>query len=652
MSAPTHPYRRHRVLRTLERLWGRLEALVERLSTGRYNPFYQTGQTAILLLVVLGVTGLWLTIFYRPGAERAFTSVEGLSANWFGSLMRTVHRYASGALIIVTLLHALKSLVRDQFRGARWLPWVSGWLLLGLFWVIGVMGYWLVWDQTAQWISEWAMRFGRGASVISFFEPTLAGKTFMFFVIVLFLHIFLSVIIIGWVLVHVIRLSRVRLFTPRWATVAAVASLVVVALLRPARSNLPADMSRLVGDVRMDHWYLGFLPAVDRLGLATVLVLGIGLFVVGLAAPWWLRGPREAAATVDPDRCHGDGRCHRACPYSAIEMVPREGPYERLSHVHADLCVGCGLCVAVCPTGAIDLPHMPAEELRKATVAALAEAGDETLLVYACSRHDALGSLPSAEDLGRPVVCTVLECSGMANVRWIREALEGGAGAVAVVSCPEPDCRFEEGSVQVAQRLDRGWLRDREEVGRLEVHPADRSLLRRLLARFPERSRAAPRWAPLAGGAVLALLVAVTLVGFRTSTPLYPADAAIRVAFVHRGAFQRTEGAGVQGTFDEKVDVGEVLGSTRHAVALRIVVDGVTAMERSFAPAGLRNDGPSSAVETVWVDPGIHDVEVWMDDDGGGWREVFSGRIDVADRTVPTLLWSEDLGRFRVTGVD
>jgi hypothetical protein len=43
---------------------------------------------------------------------------------------------------------------RPFFWGQRWLAWTSGWIMLAMVWLTGTMGYWLIWDQRAQWMTE------------------------------------------------------------------------------------------------------------------------------------------------------------------------------------------------------------------------------------------------------------------------------------------------------------------------------------------------------------------------------------------------------------------------------------------------------------------------------------------------------------------
>ncbi|HID51256.1 MAG TPA: hypothetical protein EYP41_04355, partial [Anaerolineae bacterium] len=129
MARQRKVYARRRLLRGLEKVQAFVDRLVDRATragakAAPYNPFYHLGTLTIFLLIILVVTGVYLTVFYRPGSDRAYLSVLEMDNTWLGSLMRTVHRYASDAIIIVAFLHAWKMLVSDRFWGGRWLAWV------------------------------------------------------------------------------------------------------------------------------------------------------------------------------------------------------------------------------------------------------------------------------------------------------------------------------------------------------------------------------------------------------------------------------------------------------------------------------------------------------------------------------------------------
>ncbi|MCA9942933.1 MAG: 4Fe-4S binding protein [Anaerolineales bacterium] len=494
-------YPRRRWLRALEKGTVWLERGINRISTVNerirpYNPLYHLGTLAIFLLIVLTITGLYLTIFYRPGAERAYSSVVSITATWLGSLMRTIHRYASDGLIVVTILHALKMFFSDRFWGSRWLAWVSGWALVVLFWVIGLMGYWLIWDQPAQWLTEYFIHLLQGPFAFTFFGGQVASSTFSLFVIVLFLHIFLPILLLIGVIIHLLRLARANYWTPRWLMVASVAVLLLLAFWRPLPLALPADMNVLIQRVPLDWWYLGFLPLAQRLGNGGFWITAVFLLVALTGLPWLRPGQHDGPAVVVDANCTGCSACAHECPFMAIEMVERndDTEYNMLAVVSPNLCTGCGICVGACPDRAIELDRLHSgvirQDLQRNLRLAQAE-GDPAIAVYACERHAALGTLPplarpqpldvvsptiggaipllqakqpprinvgtwpDSQGRPRPVITCVVPCTGMLHPNWAAETIDaGGAGAI-VVSCPAHDCSHREGPHWIANRLKR-----------------------------------------------------------------------------------------------------------------------------------------------------------------------------------------------------
>jgi ferredoxin len=493
-------YARRRFLRSLEGLWTHLERAVNRLATAAalhlYNPLYYTGMLAIFLLLVLTVTGLYVTVLYRPGSERAYGSIAAISATWYGSIIRTVHRYAADALILVTFIHALKTLLSDRFWGSRWFAWVSGWFLLAIFWIVGTMGYFLVWDRPAQWLTEYAINLLKGAFALSFLGPESAARTYSFFVIVLFLHIFIPLLLIVGVLVHVLRLARARYWTPRWLAVQSVLVLVLLAIWRPAASGAPADLGRVVDLMRVDWWYMSFLALSSHLGAPLFWTLAFVALGAAMALPWLWRGQHEGPAYVIAPQCTGCALCARECPYEAIEMTPRDDdtPYNTLAVVKPHLCTGCGVCVGACADSAIELERLPSAVVRqdlKRTLAQASKRSEPPVVVYTCDRHASLGTLPALleatpdEELGlgpggalplmqakmpgrvntgawadsqgrrHPVMTCVAPCMGMLHPQWAAETVEAGAGGAIMVTCPANDCAFREGPNWVDERMKR-----------------------------------------------------------------------------------------------------------------------------------------------------------------------------------------------------
>jgi heterodisulfide reductase subunit A len=73
---------------------------------------------------------------------------------------------------------------------------------------------------------------------------------------------------------------------------------------------------------------------------------------------------------VDEVICRGCGECVEVCPYSAIDLMEREGD-KKVAHVQEALCKGCGSCAVACPTGAASIFHYDDEEVLTMVEAAL-----------------------------------------------------------------------------------------------------------------------------------------------------------------------------------------------------------------------------------------------------------------------------------------
>ena len=512
-------YSQRKLLRGLERQWTRLEGFINRLSTVSerkrpYNPLYHTGTLIIFLLFVLTVTGLYLTIFYRPGTERAFQSVASMNSTWFGSLMRTVHRYASDGLLILTFIHALKMFLSDRFWGSRWLAWISGWVILVLFWIIGLMGYWLVWDEGAQWLTEYFIELVQGPFAYSFLGTEIASATFSLFVIVLFLHIFVPILLVVGVIVHVLRLTRANYWAPRWLMVISVLALITLAIVNPVAEGAPANLFNLTDQVQVDWWYLGFLPLAEQLGNPIFWTVSLALLLIAAAMPWLRRGQHDGPAIVIESNCTGCAACARECPYEAIEMVERDDATEftSLAVVKPNLCTGCGICVGSCPDVAIELDrlHSPVmrQDLRRTLVRAEAD-NTPTITVFACDRHATLGTLPPLADpqpvaaamagidgsipllqakqsprvnIGswpdsknehHAVMTCIVPCTGMLHPDWATETIEAGGEGAIVVSCPGHDCSYREGSNWISNRLKRRRTLRKGNTHFLELAPGN-----------------------------------------------------------------------------------------------------------------------------------------------------------------------------------
>jgi quinol-cytochrome oxidoreductase complex cytochrome b subunit len=121
----------------------------DHISISKAPPF-SLGRIALVLAALLGLSGIALTLFYVPTAERAAASLTFLHAERpMGWLIHNTHRWSALFLIIIVVLHALRVWIDRAFRFPRDLNWWVGLILLITTIIMGGTGYLLRWDIKA-----------------------------------------------------------------------------------------------------------------------------------------------------------------------------------------------------------------------------------------------------------------------------------------------------------------------------------------------------------------------------------------------------------------------------------------------------------------------------------------------------------------------
>lgn len=119
------------------------------------NFLYFFGSLAVVLLINQLITGLWLTMFYTPTAEQAFSSIEYIMRDVpYGWLFRYMHSTGASAFFIVIYLHMFRSLLYGSYQKPRELVWLLGMLLFVLLIAEAFFGYLLPWGQMSYWGAE------------------------------------------------------------------------------------------------------------------------------------------------------------------------------------------------------------------------------------------------------------------------------------------------------------------------------------------------------------------------------------------------------------------------------------------------------------------------------------------------------------------
>src|SRR5580693_2037418 len=117
-----------------------------------FNFWYYFGSLALFVLANQLVTGIFLTMNYKPSAAEAFSSVEYIMRDVDGGwLIRYLHSTGASAFFIVVYLHMFRALLYGSHRKPRELLWIFGCLIFLLLMAEGFMGYVLPWGNMSYW---------------------------------------------------------------------------------------------------------------------------------------------------------------------------------------------------------------------------------------------------------------------------------------------------------------------------------------------------------------------------------------------------------------------------------------------------------------------------------------------------------------------
>jgi len=117
-----------------------------------FNFWYVFGVLAMVVLIIQLITGIFLTMNYKPAAADAFASVEYImrDVEW-GWLIRYMHSTGASAFFIVVYLHMFRGMLYGSYKKPRELLWLIGMLIYLALMAEGFFGYLLPWGQMSYW---------------------------------------------------------------------------------------------------------------------------------------------------------------------------------------------------------------------------------------------------------------------------------------------------------------------------------------------------------------------------------------------------------------------------------------------------------------------------------------------------------------------
>jgi quinol-cytochrome oxidoreductase complex cytochrome b subunit len=390
-----------------------LEKGLNFLTTQENNPLYFHGALPLYTFWFLIFSGIMLWMYYIPTLDRAWTSVNYITSlpvllkdahgqlllkNGipvvaaispetgipYGAVVRGIHRWGAAAMMITTLLHMLRVYFTDRHRSWRWLPWVSGVLLLMFVLFVGITGYLLVWDarayslvvSTQRWL-EAVPFIGQGLSTFFIGGDAIRDFTLTRF---FFFHIGGATFIFWLIWMHFIRLNEPVVTPSRAVNFLTLGFILVAAGVYPAvnvtqeliarhpvlaeyqnyiASDAPAQIGNLVQTIRYDAWYLFPYYLIEKLGVNWAWIILGGATMLLFVAPFYPKDRRDNIAEVIDAKCTGCTFCSLDCPFEAITMQERApgSKFKLIAVVFAPRCSECGICVGACPFQAIELPN-------------------------------------------------------------------------------------------------------------------------------------------------------------------------------------------------------------------------------------------------------------------------------------------------------
>ncbi len=134
----------------LTKLWK--SQVSEYYAPKNFNFWYYFGVLSLVVLVLQLVTGIFLTMNYKPSSAEAFSSIEYImrDVDW-GWLIRYMHSTGASAFFIVIYLHMFRALLYGSHRKPRELLWIFGCLIFVLLMAEAFMGYVLPWGNMSYW---------------------------------------------------------------------------------------------------------------------------------------------------------------------------------------------------------------------------------------------------------------------------------------------------------------------------------------------------------------------------------------------------------------------------------------------------------------------------------------------------------------------
>ena len=315
--------------------------------------FYVFGAATLAIFIVQVATGVGLAMTYVPAPNSAYDSLQFISHEaTLGSIVRAIHFFGSGAMVVVVLIHMTQVYLFGAFKFPREANWLTGSLLLLATLAMAFTGQLLRWDQDAFWgivvaaeqaarapiLGDWLARLIVAGNNVGGATLTRFYATHVFLIPaaifgLIGLHLYLVIkrgiseppvpgLVVDRPTYRARYAEMLRRGIPFWpdaawrdAVVAAIvigAVVLLAAIVGAPNLGKPADPTNVMADPRPDWYFLGYFALLALIPTATESIVIVGLpllafvflFLVPLLWPdgerHWSRRPVAIAAVALP----------------------------------------------------------------------------------------------------------------------------------------------------------------------------------------------------------------------------------------------------------------------------------------------------------------------------------------------------------------
>jgi len=587
-------------LTSLHRLFHYLTDILSRFFSARLNPLHHLGSIIIILLIIDVISGIYLFIFYKIDPRYSYSSVEALSSDIIGRIMRGLHRYSSDALILTTLLHVLHVIITDRFRLFRWVAWFTGIVLFIIFLITGISGYILVWDTKAQVIGIFTGKLLSylpifGHDIMSTFFGTDIKYIGGLFRMLLYAHIALTILVVFILWLHVMRNARPRLIPPRFLWVYITVLLVLLSIILPAKSDPEASLSQLPFEISVDWFYFFLYPPMKVMPLSWIWLLIVGLLLLLILFPWLIKGKRNPTVRMVTERCTGCEQCYMDCPYEAVIMTTRGK--EKKSYLLERKCAGCGICIGSCSFGAIEFSLYERQKI----IEIIKEKSPEIVAIRC-----AFGAMPPKKE---DILTFTVPCIGVVHPDNAREILKEAKGLL-LIACEEGDCYYREGNKWMIDRYTRKrnpLLKKDVEPSRIRIieAPSVRNITSEIDSFIEDLKNSKKEEGIVTWGYKKINYILASLILIIPCLTLYPIS-------VDKFTFYPKDKTVVVLSF--KYRSSPSLAKERSPIKLHLTAGTKEVYSKTFYPRGIRKDASIFVYDEIILEPGSSPLKLFLEE--------------------------------------